>query len=307
MPRHAPLRAALVGAVSGFILASAGPAHASGVFARIFEGSQILDVAVDTSVGLVRGPIRDSISRMEGVNALGTGHMHADYDVQMGRIRANASMDVNAGGGMLFTTNIDSGVTTTGAWQDVLTFQATGLAGTTGHFRPRIRISGSYDAHASGLDLPYASQGSGAYLVTLMVSTPLVGRTQQRYGSCIADAYLGGGCSPLGDLPGTWILDPVPFVFGTPFTLDVSGDVSAAVRAVKNGSGDAFAHLGNTIEWDGIVDVTDADGHPITAFTLGAQSEFDYTTSSVPEPSTSALLGWAFAVLGALRHRGRVS
>jgi hypothetical protein len=99
-----------------------------------------------------------------------------------------------------------------------------------------------------------------------------------------------------------WTLDPVLFTFGTPVTLDVRGDATAGVRAVKNGSGRAFGHFGNTIAWSRILEVTDAAGNPISEFPLASQSGFDYAALVIPEPSAGGLLGVGLALLRGRRR-----
>ncbi len=278
------------------------PAMAASVSAQIFLGSQILGLNEQPQVGPAPGPLSDSVQRIQGPAALGTGLATAVYDVQYGRIRVSATLDVFAPGTLATSVNIDSGATATAGWVDSLTFSAPGLAGTTGYYRPRLDVHGSFGGQAAGTHHPYESSASGSFVVTVSVSTALPGRVQQRSGYCIARP--GGPCEAAGDPFGSWLLDPVPFVFGRAFTLDVSASAGTSVRAVEGGSGNATALLGNTIEWLGISEVTDASGNPIANFTLTSQSQFDYAAAAVPEPSTALLVG---AGLAGLSRAARLS
>jgi hypothetical protein len=298
MPRT---RSRALAAPLGLALVLGGLPHAASaasVAGRLFLSSQLLDIDEQPALGPAPGPLSDSVTRGPGRAALGSGSASASYTVEFGRIRLNAESAVTAPVPVDYSSvNIDSGATANAGWTDQITFAAPGRAGTTGYYRPQLGVTGVFDGQAGGVDDPFVSMATSAFVVSVGVSTPLPGRTQQRFGGCQAIAS-SGNCDVYGDPLGSWLLDPVPFVFGTLFTLDVTASASAGGRSVEGGAFRASADLGDTIEWLGIAEVTDANGAPITGYTLSAVSGFDYAAGVVPEPGTALLLAAGLAGLG---------
>lgn len=220
----------------------------------------------------------------------------------MGLLRARASLRVDAFGSLPPSLSIDSGTRGTASWRDTVTISAPGLTGTTGYFVPRISFLTSLAGDADGEDLPLESWSEAGALLSFDGGVP--GSRQQR--SRTLRDYAGDGDQVVGDPFGTWVLQPVPFLFGTPFPLSLQLDAGIFTRTVEAGSTEAFVGTEDppgfiTARWRGISAVLDASESPVPVYTVTAESGFDY----VPEPGAGALGCAAAGALGALRHRRR--
>jgi hypothetical protein len=101
----------------------------------------------------------------------------------------------------------------------------------------------------------------------------------------------------------------IPVVFGAPMDLSFNLRVEARSSAISSIAGGwqadarSLADLGHTAAWGGIQTVTDTNGAPILGFTaLSEDSGFDYAqayTAPVPEPSTTWMLMFGLAAMGA--------
>lgn len=283
------------------------PAPAANLSGRIFLGSEILDVNVLETDDQPSGPLRDSRVVRSGTGAAGIGQASAAYDVTFGRIRVRSAVSVEAAGTLADGLSIDSGASGNGAWHDTLTIVNPGLTGTQGTFRPRLRITGLVTGSSSGVDRMLSSYVESGFGVDVVVSTSNGGTFQQRYGGCRNLSPTGSGpCADYGDPFGLWTLDPVAFAFGTPFNVDVTASAGVFLRTVEGGTGDASANLGSTIAWEGITQVLDANGVPVTDFAVVSLTGTDYATV-VPEPSTGSLVAAGVTWLGKLRRRSRGS
>lgn len=262
---------------------------------EIFLGSQIRAIDLWESDTAPSGGIEDSISRLQGPGAVGEGEAGAAYAAEVGRLRARASIRVVAPDWLPPSLSLDSGTRGTASWRDTMTISAPGLAGTTGWFVPRISLLGSLPGDAAGEDPPFESWVASGALLTFDGGFP--GSFQQR-GRTLRD-YAGEADQVVGDPFGTWVFEPVPFVFGTPFPLAVQLDAGIFARTVEGGATEAFVGLFDTAEWRGIAAVLDASESPVPVYTVTAGSGFD---CAAPEPAAGALGGAATAALGALRH-----
>lgn len=102
----------------------------------------------------------------------------------------------------------------------------------------------------------------------------------------------------LGDDFGTYLVE-IPFTFGHPFRLSVSGSADATVQL--NAAGSVWTNLSSTIGWGGILEVRDAQGLALSQFSVTSESGYDYATV-VPLPAT----GWLMlAAAGAIASRVR--
>jgi hypothetical protein len=120
----------------------------------------------------------------------------------------------------------------------------------------------------------------------------------------------------LGDLaPGEtrvinvpFVIPAVPFVNGLAITVQMAARAELFAELEHEGSIDGRIQFGNSLDWLGIANVTDAAGAPLAGFAaISPDTGTDWSTlSPVPEPAAWALLlGGLGAVLIATRPRGR--
>jgi len=263
---------------------------------QIFLDSDILAVHVQRNPGAASGPLSDG----ESHSIPGMGDITASFESDYGSLRALSHMRIFSTG-TLTTQSIDGGASASAAWHDNLTISSPGLAGTQGTFLPVFTVHGSVSGAAAGSDGTFSSFSDTSTIANFLSSVVGIGRSQQRAILCHAndgDAV----CTPSGDSYGTWRLDPVPFVFGTPFTIDVAADAGTFLRTVEGGTAEGTADFASTVQWSGIAAVRDASDAAVASYTVGSASGYDYA----PEPGSLSLGGAAWGALSSLRIRRRI-
>lgn len=240
-----------------------------------------------------------------------TGH----YDSQ-----GHASMPVEAG-----TATAEA----TARWADLVTISDPALAGQRGTATAWIQLSGSVSALASA----YANLRSpdGGFLVldsngsarVQVGGNGLVWTSQSWDDDCAARGWAGWlacaravGYDPSGQ--GNYhagSVTPLPvqldFIFGTPFALGYSLVAASSGYAMTGyykmagaGEGTGVADMSHTLLWGGISGVFSSTGAPVTAYTLSADSGFDYrVAAAVPDAPTWAL--WLAGLLVLARQAGQ--
>lgn len=266
---------------------------------ELFVSSPI--IGIPTTSPHVQGQVGPLVQDFDqvvlpGTVATGSGEAHVSTEVDYGLCRLGASLEVNA---LDFEPplSMDGGTRATGSFSDFVTINAPGLMGTSGTFVARIDLDGSFDASASGEDLPFESSASADMLLT--VSAP---GFEQRSAGCSAAHGFPLSCT--GVALGVQVLAPMPFTYGTPFELTARIDVTTFQRTVPNGATSADASFEATVQWLGFQQVRDSGGATVASYSVTSTSGTDWS-QPIPEPE-SALAG--FAVLLALavttRRRG---
>lgn len=184
-----------------------------------------------------------------------------------------------------------------------------GLSGATGTARVRVQIAGLVNADSGGaLD----SIASADYFVRVRFGP----RSCIQLGNECADAIagsshdggsLGGGILYEGTLlPAGFETKPLPFRFDQPFVLGV--DLGATVQAdadEEQVTTTATANLGNTVEWDGFVEVRDGGGALVEGYSIDSLTGTNWALP-VPEPEHAGsvaivTLAWIGAMARARR------
>jgi hypothetical protein len=100
----------------------------------------------------------------------------------------------------------------------------------------------------------------------------------------------------------------VGFTYDTPFQLAIDSVVYTYAQASGIASASATFSSLNSVDWGGILSVTDDQGNAITDFTATSASGFDYTNAitPVPEPSVLAMLMAGLGVVGMCARRRRL-
>lgn len=74
----------------------------------------------------------------------------------------------------------------------------------------------------------------------------------------------------------------VPFVYGTTFEMQVL--LSASVNSRTEFGADCISDIGDTLEWGGIVSVSDSGSNPVTNYTMTTGSGTDYSAPILDTP-----------------------
>ena len=196
------------------------------------------------------------------------------------------------------------------------------LNGSSGILQARLNVSGTLSLGAGLLSVqalgswsPYAYGQSYAILwATGLANGPsgpsLCGYYQaQACGEKLA-GYLAesSGYSSAGlGVNGSWLLN-IPFQFGSWSSYSLTMLASSKVMAV-GGNGTSVSLTGSALydqsaDWGGIAQVLDANGNPVTGWSVQSLPGVDLLTA-VPEPQTWLLLLSGLALLGRLMSRRR--
>jgi hypothetical protein len=196
-------------------------------------------------------------------------------------------------------------------WRDTLGVVAPALTGTFGTmtFAINVAASSSVSENQFGNISPdYCSTNCGFAQTTwsLDVTAGAFNQIQPiRAGGDDSDTGL------YGDSPGLFLYT-VPIVFGTDHDLWVrfianAGAGGAFVPGPATVTASAALGFANTIEWQGITEVRDAEGALVTAFSTTSGSGVDYSQpiAAVPLPGAAWLLATALAGLAGRHVRRR--
>jgi hypothetical protein len=213
---------------------------------------------------------------------------------------ASGTSIVNPDGTLGATSTISvSGPSPTFIWlsslaysTDELTVTAVGVpAGTVGTFYPTGTVTGtlisSNDTNLVNFVIVNASYGIAG----------TVGGAEADIGGSFADTVVASGsdCSPtspsLGTVSCTLPFAPLPFQFGVPF--EVVQLLDAFVLAEPGPGGMAEGGTSNFLDTAQITSIAvDANGNPVTDFSITSASGLDYTANGItPEPSSLSLFG----------------
>jgi hypothetical protein len=184
------------------------------------------------------------------------------------------------------------------AFQDRLTFNLPGVpAGTLGTMIGSMTVSGAVGSSAASY--PFTTSGASASVHVNSIS-PI---------SYSVAAY--GDRPSTGGIPAV-ITFELPVKFNDPnFTLLVAQLQTSVTTAALNQFGVTWVAAGNvdffnSMEWAGIDSVLDAQGNPVTGWSVSSASGFDYSHSyaaQVPEPSNLAMMTVGLAFLVGLGRR----
>lgn len=150
----------------------------------------------------------------------------------------------------------------------------------------------SWQISLSGPNVSLASSGSVSEQKTIVSRNPFL--------ISIVHTETGLGFSEFSMVVGV-----TPGPAGATFSLSMLAEASAGVQQ-GNGTMNAIADFGNTLEWKGLAGVTLLDGSPyLGSLSITSESGFDYgrAVSAVPEPASYALLLGGMALLGLVARR----
>jgi hypothetical protein len=274
-------------------LARAQTVEVSGSAAAQIDAALDQDSFSDTQAA---GPLSGSTA----VSTLGPGQSttscQSSAEADHGSLRV--AIDAAAQGDPALTVTPDGNLGTGSAgamFEDSVTVAPphAGLSGATGTARVRVRIAGLVNADSGGA-LDSISQAD--YFVRVRFGP----RSCINLGTECWDGIsgqsrdggsLGGGKSYEGTLlPAVFETKPLPFLFDQPFVLGV--DLGATVQAdadEEQFTTIASSDLGNTVEWDGFVEVRDGGGQLVEGYSIDSLTGIDWALP-VPEPKHAGSL-----------------
>jgi len=174
---------------------------------------------------------------------------------------------------------------------DVLTIMPSdvSLLGTTGTLVLGFDVDGTFSVNPINPGGPYDAFASASLAFNALVSSNGSSAAFDYSFFCRTDG--GPSCTPV------LTQNAASFVFGAPFVLQVEATANGSV-----GLGEAFASsdYANTIRWAGFDSILDAQGQPISGFSVLSDSGFDY--AAVPEPATAALVMMGMLTLATRRR-----
>jgi hypothetical protein len=276
------------------LLLAAAPTRAL-LSSELFVASEVLGIpAMAPFQQAPTGPLQDDFDFIDPPPATPFGEVHVSTFVDYGLLRLDARMEIAADDFDPVSTSLDSGTRASGTSHDLVTISAPGLAGTPGTFVARVDLDGFLQASATGDDPPFSSFATADVVLSVAADSIQV----QRARGCNSNLGPFPACLS-GDPLGVQVLDPLPFTFGTPFTLRVAADATTFNRTVPGGTTDAIADFAFTVRWLGIQEVADQGGAPVAGFSVGSQSGVDWA-QPVPEPAAALAEVVAVAALGSL-------
>jgi len=296
--------ALVVGFGLASLVAAAGAAHSASLRVQGFsqatndpDGQDVVDEA-----GAV-GPVSTGASSA-GASTLGAGNASgqvgasAEFGVLRARATGSASGPFGESGGAV------SGGSIGASWEDRFTILPAdpSLQFQPGTFVFRLLLDGTLAASAGGATLSNTRAQFGLFVAA---GSCAVGCEFRRFGQRGDFGSQGGGVIESGDPIADFTSTPVPFAFGIPVDLRVVLDAFAqAVAGLDPALSSADAALGQTLVWDGLLQVDDARGSPVTAYTVTSDSGVDWSRP-VPEPATAACVALGCALLAASARRRR--
>ncbi len=178
-----------------------------------------------------------------------------------------------------------------GRVQDTFTLSAIDSAGnsvTSGFFTAQIGVQA---------ELTTSGAESGRSGNATLFYTASVGSASTGTRRLFANPSAGG--PPSASLDGVIEL-VVPWSAGASIPLSLQAEVTAIAGSVIGGSAFGEADFGNSLDWLGIVSVTDGSGNAVASFQALNDQGFDY--AAVPEPGAALL--WLFGLGGIARLGG---
>ncbi len=254
------------------------------------------------AAAVAAGLLADDASDTAGVTDIGGGSGRARYRAEFGRLKAEGRLSLTA---PLVETRVpfDSGATGVAGFEDIVTMNAPGLAGTQGTLRVRLDVDGSAFGNASGEDTGVSSSVGSAFALDLQLGAA-AGGFQQRSGGCTQGqgAAPVDSCVPLGDGFGIWTTAPITFTFGAPTSLALQLAAGVSSRTVRGGETAGAVNLFNTVEWLDMVDVRDASGRLVVGTETTSLSGINWAARMPmpfdPGPSTAVPAPFALSILG---------
>jgi hypothetical protein len=188
------------------------------------------------------------------------------------------------------------------SWSDMVTINPgnPALLGTPGSFSFLAGLSGSGGAIPAG---PFTrGEGSASYRVQLSLNREpeFISSGRWHY----VDFF---GSTFTGDAPNQSYSGAIPFLFGVPFGIAASLQADSFATSIE-GKVESFVSMIGTLKWNGITEVRDLNGTPLTDLSVTSDSGVDWLQAvAVPEPGTVVLLLTALPVvaLAVRRHRRR--
>lgn len=207
---------------------------------------------------------------------------------------ANSHTSADYGVLKLYAEALGSGETAYGTsiayWTDTFLFESDTLDGQAGKATVHFRIDGSISATTTG-------NGNLSYgRIILNVGTP---EAENQYLSETYQLYANGSTSGSADFLNTDIPLEINFIYGTSFDLGIYLNV---VAWAGNNGAHVVSDFSHTSTWEGITDIEDAFGNPVTDYSFSSTSGVNYI-NAVPEPSTTVLFIGAGAFVIALARR----
>lgn len=324
LPSLSPSARRLAGLASAALLlvlpavdAGAVPLLSGRVFlvADLIGADERREASLSGPAAVAAGVLADSASASAGVADIGAGSGLARYQAGFGRLKAEGRLSLAA---PLVDTPVpfESGATAVARFEDIVTMNAPGLAGTQGTLRVRLDVDGTATGNASGEFMGVGSDVGSSFVLDLQLGADASsGGFQQRFGGCSQGqgAAPADTCVPFGDGFGVWTTAPISFTFGNPTSLAMQLGAGVFSRTVRGGETAGAADLFNTVEWLDMVDVRDASGRLVTGFETTSLSGTNWAArmpipfdpgpdTAVPAPAALSVLG-VFACLLLRRRR----
>lgn len=173
--------------------------------------------------------------------------------------------------------------TGTAFFTDDITIDAPGRTGQGGFLTFKVDIHGSLAAayRAAGPESIFTQR---SYAQTRFVVSTESGGIRDDLEKLYADGTTARAGLPFLNRLETIV---VPFIYGTTFQLRIS--LQAATNSRSEFGADCISDIGNTLEWGGIVSVTDGGGIAVTNYTTVTGSGTDYSMPILDLPRLTLL------------------
>jgi len=163
-----------------------------------------------------------------------------------------------------------------------ITINAPGRAGQSGLLTFTVDIHGSLAAALRGAGVENAGRSYAQAKFTVSTTTQTIRNDlERRY----ADGTMANTGLPFLNRLETIV---VPFTYGTTFELRIF--IQAATNSRSEFGADCISDVGNTLEWGGVVSVTDSVGNAVTNHTTATGSGTDYSAPILDLPRLTLLV-----------------